>query len=397
MKKAARIIVILLFPVAALLGLVFGRYSELSPFGPPYLWCFLAMLVWSIHLQRARVLVWNSAFLFLALAFAEFLLNPDTGINRMKGVLPDYPPGYHSDETPLGYGGPRLERSVVVTRGTGDSLMYRARYSTDRNGLRVTAKEFDSTRPPTYFFGGSFTFGEGVNDEQSLPWVYSELTGRPCVNFGFHGYGPHQMLRALELDLPAEYGYEKPDTVVCLMITAHLRRVVGNTNFGQSGPKYLLTDGIPQYVGAFADYSSPRSLKSILRKSHVLQTVIPEQLAEWSLQQQADMLLAILERANAITMERYGVPLTCIGLWGNKAWKRTTGGQGNGEGQALLQVLESYSGPAIVLPKLVPEFGTEEHFIPGDGHPNAAGIRVLAEGLQRRIGQSGDVSMVGSE
>ena len=47
-------------------------------------------------------------------------------------------------------------------------------------------------------------FGEGVNDDETLPAYFSADLGYQAnvVNLGFHDYGPHQMLRSLELDFP---------------------------------------------------------------------------------------------------------------------------------------------------------------------------------------------------
>ena len=79
----------------------------------------------------------------------------------------------------------------------GGETLYAVVYSVDKRGLRV--------EPPlapghgdrcVLFFGCSYTFGEGVNDAETLPYRTGVLAeGRlRMINFGLHGYGPHQML-----------------------------------------------------------------------------------------------------------------------------------------------------------------------------------------------------------
>ncbi len=59
------------------------------------------------------------------------------------------------------------------------------------------------TAPLVAFFGGSFTYGASVNDGDTLPQIFAEFTigAYRVVNLGVSGYGPQQMLRALETDL----------------------------------------------------------------------------------------------------------------------------------------------------------------------------------------------------
>ena len=80
-------------------------------------------------------------------------------------------------------------------------------YTIGPNGLRVSPPyEEVADVPCALFFGGSFTFGTGVEDDEALPYVAGILSeGKYRVyNFGYRGYGPHQMLAALESGLRSE-------------------------------------------------------------------------------------------------------------------------------------------------------------------------------------------------
>ena len=78
-------------------------------------------------------------------------------------------------------------------------------YTNNVYGLRIAPHDiynfpFKSGFKDVIFFGCSFTYGEGVNDDESLPFLFEDKgQGKyKAYNFGFVGYGPQQMLRILE-------------------------------------------------------------------------------------------------------------------------------------------------------------------------------------------------------
>ncbi|MGC2223711.1 MAG: SGNH/GDSL hydrolase family protein, partial [Methylocella sp.] len=76
--------------------------------------------------------------------------------------------------------------------------IYKANYTIDSNLLRETRS--GETGPTIVFFGDSFTFGEGLNDADTLPQAFADLLGRKqrVLNLGFSGYGPQQFLAELQ-------------------------------------------------------------------------------------------------------------------------------------------------------------------------------------------------------
>lgn len=87
--------------------------------------------------------------------------------------------------------------------------------------------------------GDSFTFGEGVEDDQTFPHhLGGLLPGVDVVNLGVHGYGHDQMLVTLREEGPA---YE-PDLVVLGYVTDDaLRNVLAFRDFAK--PRFELVDG----------------------------------------------------------------------------------------------------------------------------------------------------------
>ncbi len=87
---------------------------------------------------------------------------------------------------------------------------HRWRCRTDAEGLRLTAQPGSRPQglPVIAVHGCSFTFGHGVDDERTWPWLVQEtLPGHEVRNRGCAGYSYYQMLlslrRTLERDRPA--------------------------------------------------------------------------------------------------------------------------------------------------------------------------------------------------
>ena len=49
-----------------------------------------------------------------------------------------------------------------------------------------------------HLFGGSFAFGEGLNENQTLAYYLWKEHDLKTKNFGVHGYGTHQALFLIE-------------------------------------------------------------------------------------------------------------------------------------------------------------------------------------------------------
>lgn len=119
-----------------------------------------------------------------------------------------HPGGKYSRRHPtLGYS--TIPGSFTVTLYDG----YSFKTTHLPNTLRITKplKEyrFDRRRPGIWIFGGSFTYGATLDDEETYPWLLQErLPQYDVVNFGVNGYGTiHSLIQfreALETQSPPE-------------------------------------------------------------------------------------------------------------------------------------------------------------------------------------------------
>jgi hypothetical protein len=133
--------------------------------------------------------------------------------------------------------------------------LFDVKYTIDTDGLRVTPASPEEARASTVlFFGCSFTFGEGLPDDQTLPYqVGIQSSGRYKIyNFGVGGYGSEQMLAALESGMVSHIVGESPQYAYYVALPVHVWRVAGKVAWGQHSPRYVIgADGTPHRDGHF--------------------------------------------------------------------------------------------------------------------------------------------------
>ena len=146
-----------------------------------------------------NILVLLSSVTF-SLALAEFSIDifSNNDVSTYSSPESDYAKPSYWSKSDLGFQAlPGRYTSKKLTAG-GDAV-YDVAYLIGEDGFRITALNNSSARIHINFFGCSLTFGEGLNDDQTLPHFLHAIDNSISVkNFGWHGYGVHQALRILE-------------------------------------------------------------------------------------------------------------------------------------------------------------------------------------------------------
>jgi hypothetical protein len=136
-------------------------------------------------------------------------------------------------------------------------LLFDTRYTIDSNGLRIAPPyRRDDLAGTVLFFGCSFTFGEGLKDNETLPYqVGAQSGGRyRTFNFGFEGYSPAQMLAEVEHGIVRRVVDTTPRYAYYVAIPGHVWRVAGLVSWGGHAPRYVLdADGTVHQEGYFED------------------------------------------------------------------------------------------------------------------------------------------------
>lgn len=129
-----------------------------------------------------------------------------------------------------------------------NDTVYDVFYSIDNNWKRITP-DYDSSRSKyALFFGCSIAFGEGLNDNETFPYYFQELTNEHnSYNFAYPGYGANQMLARMEYQNLTEQVKEKDGVAFYVFFMGHVPRVIGSMDtyvgWTSGSPYYYLDNG----------------------------------------------------------------------------------------------------------------------------------------------------------
>lgn len=247
----------------------------------PYVWAafgltaILSIAACITDRSWGRALWINLAVLTLTLGIGEVYFWSQEPLERQM----EYSEGFFVADEVFGYK-PSSGRTLSHRTSTQEGLLYQVNYTINADGLRVTAPADTAMSLHEHclvFFGDSFTFGEGMSDERTMPYqVWKKLGGQlRTVNFGFLGYGPHQMLAALQHGYLESRGHCRPNHVVYQAIPTHVSRAAGLEAWDFHGPRYVLNaDGGIWQDGHFDDV--PRT--ALLDRLRTLHRQFPAQV-----------------------------------------------------------------------------------------------------------------------
>jgi hypothetical protein len=129
------------------------------------------------------------------------------------------------------------------------------------------------------FLGDSFTFGEGVQDNETLPYYFAQLKNHSTTptlfvkNYGIHGWGMHQALAIIQSTLDT-----KADLQFALTAPWHASRSACADSFSLGSPKYrLLENGLVERDGYCRSFGwvehSPKPVRALITFSKIFNLV----------------------------------------------------------------------------------------------------------------------------
>ncbi len=148
-------------------------------------------------------------------------------------------------------------------------VLYNVTYTLNEYGQRITP-EHPHAKNAVVFLGCSFTFGDGLEDMQTFPWLVGEKLGADyqVYNLALSGHGTHHALERLERQLPALAKYHNI-AVFYTVIEDHQRRF-------QYGPQYVLEgDGLKRQgnYGKIKFFWSDTIWESWLQRSYLFKKI----------------------------------------------------------------------------------------------------------------------------
>ncbi len=224
----------LLFLVSALIAVASFKVSMLRSVG-----VILAALIFSLSIAEVIALVFEKKE-------SLFFQEPNSDYSRQ-----------YFKQTELGSQAKQGVHTSKLIDSDGQ-VIYDVKYTIGLDGFRVTSEQASDYQDHISFYGCSFTFGEGLNDWETLPfYVNKKVRGLNVKNYGFHGYGAHQALFILERD--AE---KVPVSQINFFLTApwHATRSSCKPDWTFGSPKYRIENNELIRVGRCKDSTIERIL-----------------------------------------------------------------------------------------------------------------------------------------
>ena len=192
----------------------------------------------------------------IGLHFYHKIEDKESLLRQRHGTYFDH--DYFVYDAQLGYRPPSDSHDTARYSMAGHDI-YDVAYRTDHNGVRKTPCNLNS-HLSYVFLGCGMTFGEGLEDYETLPATFSGALDYRyhVVNLGVNGYGPHHALRAVESGHVEKVTHSDIACVYYETQPSHMVRSFTHPDWDLVGPAYHLTRG-----GKDVEYSGPiHSLKN---------------------------------------------------------------------------------------------------------------------------------------
>jgi hypothetical protein len=362
-----------MFRIAAipiLLGLIalvevwhFSRFFQLFAF--VFLFCLLADIASLVRGKRRDLMLVPTS-----LVFGLCLVEAAANVQMPKPSL-IYTPGESVPQPIVGWGpahpGRFCEKKMDPRTGT---TIYDVEYMIDSHLLRQT--QSCKHGPALVFFGDSCTFGYGVNDNQTFPQYFADLSHHTLrvLDLVFTGYGPAQFLRELQTGRFDDVFGPRPRLFVFLTAAWHAERTACKSPWTAHAPRYAIENGKLVFRGACNE--GPSMLLREWLENTAIYPVLANPYRRPS-HDDVDLYIRVLLAAINLAKEKYGVA-TIVPYLKDPGYLRGTGFTND----RIIQRLED-GGALVIDMSLAKESAAGVPIaIPGDGHPNAYANRLRA-------------------
>jgi hypothetical protein len=289
--------------------------------------------------------------------------------SRVLAVLAN---GFTVPQPVIGLGPERAGRfHAAKTDPISHLPIYSVDYTIDSNLLRET--QTIETGPTIAFFGDSFTFGEGLNDADTLPQLFADLLGRKqrVLNLAYPGYGPQQFLAELQTGRFDGVIGEQPRLFIFMTGAGHAERTACKPFWVRRWPRYTLENGHPVLKGVC--YEGLRLKVREWVEDMASYRLFIEPYLQRVTHEDLELYVQILLAAVKIAKEKYGVA-TLI------PYSKTPGyldGTGFSDDDVIQRLRD---GGAMVVDVSLPKETSDgaQLTIKGDGHSTSLANRLKA-------------------
>jgi hypothetical protein len=268
-----------------------------------------------------------------------------------------------------------------------NKFVYDVWYSTDKFGHRKTPPiDADLSTKSVVFFGCSFTFGVGLNDDEVMPNMVQNLVQNKykVYNFAAGGYGTHQMLASIENNMVDSIVKYEPKVFIYALIPDHINRMLDLSFFGHHTPKYVLDSHTLEvkYAGHFDDFNN-------MWKSKIINSELYNRLRKKEANP-SDVILFVktVEKSREILKAKYPNSEFHILFWDN--------GKVDDIGSLMIKELKNANFPVHLVTEIVPDYfkSMDQYCVkyPYEFHPNGKVNRKIANYIVNNILLTKDTS-----
>lgn len=270
----------------------------------------------------------------------------------------------------------------VCKRMADGKIIYDTIYSIDQFSRRVTPiGSRENVKKFLLFFGGSFTFGEGLRDNETIAFFVGESAENyMAYNYGFHGHSPVEMLIKLQTKVLPKEIPQKNGILIYTYIDSHILRVIGSmrvaATWGRNRPYfYLEENGNLRRNGDFAT-GRPRltAVYQLLVQSKILQ-LINLDIPIWITDKHLHLCARVIEEAAQSYHKQFPGSNFYVLIYPGSIY-----------GNMLKRFLANKQIGLLDYANLFDHQAPEYALAPGDWHPNANATQVIARKVVQDLG-----------
>ena len=230
--------------------LYYNSEVDVSPFIRLLLYVSVLLILFSLYIfsVRKRSLIFSNIILIFCLIFTVetilFFVLGMPSVKRKYFSYLDLPENHISVQLGSVYEPDSIYHSELKEN---NQVVFDVNYSIDHNRKRITP-DHDSTRKEyALFFGCSIAFGHGVQDNQTFPYYFQEISGKyNAYNFAVSGTGTNHVLAKLQYEDLSKQVEEKSGIAFYVFFWDHIFRAIGSmhryTDWLTYAPYYHFND-----------------------------------------------------------------------------------------------------------------------------------------------------------
>lgn len=159
------------------------------------------------------------------------------------------------------------KNDIITERNAIDVTIYNCKYKFNKEGFREGYKNPEAFKV-SIFFGDSTTFGEGCNENETLPVQFQKHNQEyQSYNYGFLGVGPAHMLEIIKTKQFKEKFKNKSGDVFFIFRDDAIKITSGKVSWAHGNPKYKIHNSKLTKDGKFNENNYKDYLPSQLTDS----------------------------------------------------------------------------------------------------------------------------------